>query len=87
MRRVTIYFLIAEALDFITTYIGLKMGAVEINPLLPYLGWTSLIIFKLVLIIVVATILQIKRKTWLDIAVPYTVTFFVAWNVLMILTL
>jgi Domain of unknown function (DUF5658) len=80
MRRVTIYFLIAEALDFITTYMGIKMGGAELNPLLPYFGWTFLIAFKLIVILIVAFILQKKSTQWFDIAVPCIVTFFVAWN-------
>lgn len=82
MRRVTAYFLIAEALDFITTYIGLRMGAVELNFLLPILGWTQLIVFKLFMILIVTLILEKKSQRWFDIAVPYAVTFFVVWNVI-----
>lgn len=80
MRKVTIYFLIAEALDFITTYMAMKMGATELNPLLPILGWTWLIILKLGMILGVAIILEKKSELWFDIAVPCIVTFFVAWN-------
>lgn len=80
MRRVVIYFLIAEILDFITTYIGISMGGIELNPLFPLLGWTWLIIFKLLSILIIVVVMQKKTETKFDILVPISITLFVVWN-------
>jgi len=80
MRKVTALFLIAEALDFVTTYIGLRMGLVEINPLLPYLGWGRLIFIKLFVVLLVAIVLQKKKETRWDIIIPLFLFLFVIWN-------
>jgi len=80
MKSVTIAFLIAELLDCMTTFIGLRMGMIEVNPICFSLG--LLITAKIVAIGIVATVLQVKRPHKLDWLVFAIAGLPVIWNVL-----
>lgn len=83
MRKLVIFFLIAEALDCITTIIGISIGLIELNPI--YNNLYLLIGLKIFLVGIVAYALQIKKKMKLDILVPIVAILPVGWNILNIL--
>jgi hypothetical protein len=87
MRKVTALFLLVEGLDFITTYIGLRMGLAEMNPLLPYLGWGWLIFIKLFTVLLVAIVLQKKKETKWDIFIPAFLFLLLIWNIINLILL
>ncbi len=47
MKKILAIIVLAEALDFITTVIGLRLGFYELNPLLGVFGWTNLSLIKI----------------------------------------
>jgi len=85
MRRTTLLFLCAEALDFLTTIIGLEMGMAEANPLVYKYGWNTVIIFKIFATIIIAIVLEKKKYKKYDIVIPWLAFVPVIWNTIMIL--
>ncbi len=51
MKKIVILIILAEMLDFITTIIGLRLGFVESNLLLPTFGWGALNLLKILVTI------------------------------------
>jgi len=80
MKRIVIIFLLVEALDCLTTLIGVGlMGMTELNPLST--NWTLLIPLKLLGIGIVAGVLQWRGRGayWI---VPAIAGLPVVWNLL-----
>lgn len=83
LRLVVKLFLIVEALDVITTIIGLKLGLMETNPL--YVYPTLLFSLKIGLVGIVAIILQRVQFYSVYFVVPIVAGLVVPWNILNIL--
>jgi len=79
MRKVTFYFLIAEALDILTTMIGLSLGLKEANPLLRF-GWGWVAFLKALSVIIVTIGLEKKKPRKYDMVVIFIVVPFIIWN-------
>jgi len=76
--KIPLLFLLTQALDGITTAIGLRFGLVELNPL----GWDVLIPLKIIGAVGVAIVLRYKKPSRLDKLVVIASALPVAWNVL-----
>ena len=87
MRKVTFYFLIVEALDILTTVIGLSLGLKEGNLLLPIIGWGWLVFFKALSIIIVVIGLEKKKPQKYDILIILVIVPFVIWNIINIVSI
>jgi hypothetical protein len=82
MRKTTFYFLCIEFLDIVTTFVGLRVGLWETNPLVANIGWGTFIVFKIILVLCVAVILQKKKVFWFDASVLLIALLPVVWNAL-----
>jgi|WetSurSiteA1Bulk_404760.scaffolds.fasta_scaffold00361_4 hypothetical protein len=71
-------------LDVITTFMGLKIGLVEGNPLLLNIGWGWLLFLKTLVILVGILILEKIKLLWFDIFILVIVIPPVIWNVIQI---
>lgn len=83
-RKVTVAtaFVAAQALDMLTTAVGLSLGLWETNPLATNMGTMYLV--KTILATCVAIVLLLKRQTWLNWIVVTVAALPVAWNILVI---
>lgn len=82
MRKVTIYFLLAEVLDLITTMVGLRLGMVELNPVFNKAEWEILFLIKIIGTIIVVIALERKKKQKIDVIFPIVALIPVLWNCL-----
>ena len=78
MRPVTITFLAAEALDVLTTFVGLRLGFVELNPIY----WPQLVTLKVFAVVMVVAVLQVMPRRKIYWIVPAVAGLIVVWNVL-----
>lgn len=78
MRPVVLAFLLAEAMDGLTTYAGLRLGMKELNPL----DWRLLVPLKILVVIAVALVLQVRRPYKAYWIVPAVAGLIAIWNVL-----
>jgi hypothetical protein len=86
LRATTTIFLVAEALDVLTTFAAIThFNAIEENPVVNHIGWTSALLFKLASIIAFVWFLQTdKPKIFLKIdwIFPAIVAIPVVWNII-----
>lgn len=78
MRPVVLAFLLAEAMDGLTTYAGLRLGMKELNPL----SWDYLIPLKVIAVCVVAVALKNVPPRKIYWIIPAVAGLIVLWNVL-----
>lgn len=85
MRKYAILTILFQALDILTTVIGIEcFGFIEMNPLITYMSLTTLILLKVVIVTFVVIIMmwreasanKIYNLIWITSAIP------VVWNVL-----
>jgi len=86
MRKATFYFIIVEALDVLTTAIGLNIGLelYEVNPIVSHIGWPAMICLKIVITTVTAIILELKEERKIDMIFPCLFAIPPLWNITMI---
>lgn len=85
LRNTVIFLLLFEILDGITTIVGLNMGFMELNPLVYRLGWSTVIILKVIITVGIAIVLQVKREHKLDYVIPCIAAIVPLWNSAMLL--
>ena len=87
IRPIIFVFLFVEALDILTTIIGINyFGHVEINPIADLIGFNGLITFKILASIIAAFVMQVKYLKWGANAVTIITGLPVVWNIMLILT-
>jgi hypothetical protein len=82
MRNVSIYLIIVEFLDILTTTIGLENGVKEINPFAVYMGFEKVLLVKILTTVFVIFVLEKKKPNKYDVLVPGVILFFVIWNII-----
>ena len=82
MRNVSIYLIIVEFLDILTTTIGLENGVKEINPFAVYMGFEKILLVKILTTVFVIFVLEKKKPNKYDVLVPGVILFFVIWNII-----
>lgn len=80
LRTITVIFLYAEILDILTSFIGIKMGLTEKNPIVYALGWNMVILIKILGTIIIAIFLEKKKHMKYDIIFPIIAILPTAWN-------
>lgn len=86
LKPVSVYFLIIELLDVITTIVGiLVFGAIELNGLVQQIGWVNLFIIKILAIGLVFYVIQKFNFSRKIIIVPIIATLPVLWNLINII--
>ena len=78
MRKTTLFFILFQILDMGTTFVGLQMGLKEANP---FGTIERLFICEIIVTVVVAIILQIKKNNRVDWAVPAVSGIIVPFNI------
>lgn len=81
MRKITIFFILAELSDIFTAIIGLNVGCAELNP------FGTIFISKIIATIFVSLILEIKKPNKFDIVIPIIAVIPIPWNLLNIISL
>jgi hypothetical protein len=85
LKTVTTLFILAEFFDIITTYVGLNLGLIEMNPLFKFPH--TLIIFKLLVTVLVSFCLEELPDRKIYYIFPIVAGIPVVWNLLNILLL
>ena len=79
MKIVTRWFILMQTLDIATSTIGWMMGVDEGNP---FGNPIDLLVFKVIVIVCVGIILQIKKTRKIDAVIPILSGIVVPWNIL-----
>ena len=83
MKPIALAFLLCELADLLTTWIGMNMGMIELNPLAH--SWGACLTIKAVVIVIVVVALQRKRPMKADVLIPIVAGLPVVWNLINIL--
>lgn len=88
IKPVVYLFLIVQALDIITTLLGVHYhGLVEQNPLHASFGLNGFILYKTIAVLAIAGILQIRNMgKWFEWILLIVVTLPVVWNTVLLIT-
>lgn len=83
IKTTTLLILFGQAMDGLTTAIGLSMGGVELNPLVYQIGWGWVITIKVIVAIASMFAVQyIFSKKWMEWALVIASCLMVPWNML-----
>jgi hypothetical protein len=78
LKTVTILFILAEVFDIITTFVGLELGLIEINPL--FMFPQVLLFFKLLVTVFISFCLESLPNKRIYYTLPIVAWLPVFWN-------
>lgn len=83
IKTTVLLILFGQALDVLTTAIGLSIGGVELNPLVYQIGWGWVITIKILVTIASMFAVQyVFSKKWMEWAIVIASCMMVPWNLL-----
>ena len=86
IKLFSLVFIIVQLLDILTTIIGIRyFGCVEANPFASIFGIYGFWIYKLIVIIIVSTVMQLYDLKWGNKLIICVAGIPIAWNMLNII--